>query len=112
MYDNISFIIAIASSVGLISSEILPFIPIEGNGILHSIFFYLSKLNNLKSLEKEKSNEKEKEKIIEKNDNDIVYNCIIFDNTISYIYLYSFYQRKFYRFHQTTRDIRNDQYNL
>ena len=45
---NISFIIAIASSIGLISSEILPFIPIKGNGILHSIFFYLSKLNGEK----------------------------------------------------------------
>ena len=47
-YCNISFIIAIASSIGLISSEILPFIPIKGNGILHSIFFYLSKLNGEK----------------------------------------------------------------
>jgi hypothetical protein len=77
MSDNISFIIAIASSVGLISSEILPFIPIKGNGILHSIFFYLSKLN-MKSSEKEKEkivekgNDKEKEKIIhEKEEKDI-----------------------------------------
>lgn len=46
MTDSISFIIAIITSVGLISSEILPFIPIEGNGMLHSICFYLSKLNS------------------------------------------------------------------
>ena len=62
---NISFIIAIASSIGLISSEILPFIPIKGNGILHSIFFYLSKLN-------ERSKKKEEdEKDIEKGIKDI-----------------------------------------
>jgi len=44
MSDNISFIIAIASSIGLISSEILPFIPLEGNGVIHTCFLYLSKL--------------------------------------------------------------------
>lgn len=44
MSDNISFIIAIASSIGLISSEILPFIPMNGNGVIHSCFLYLSKL--------------------------------------------------------------------
>ena len=69
--DNISFLIAIASSVGLISSEILPFISIKGNGILHSIFFYLSKMN-MKSSEKEKifekGNDKEMEKIIHEKD--------------------------------------------
>ena len=53
MSDNISFIIEIISGVGFISSEILPFIPIKGNGILHSICFYLSKLNNNNSKDEE-----------------------------------------------------------
>lgn len=60
MSDNISVIIAIVTSVGLISSEILPFIPTECNGIVHSIFFYLSKLNTKKKEESSKKEESPK----------------------------------------------------
>ena len=42
---NPSFYISIFSSICLISSEILPFIPSKGNGILHTILEILSSFN-------------------------------------------------------------------
>ena len=42
IYDNPSFYISIFSSVCFAASEILPFVPIKGNGIIHSILVCLS----------------------------------------------------------------------
>ena len=42
IYDNPSFYISIFSSVCFAASEILPFVPIKGNGIIHSILSCLS----------------------------------------------------------------------
>ena len=66
MTDNISFIIAIASSIGLISSEILPFIPIEGHGVIHTCFLYLSKLKKTNNNNSKKETEEKEEKIDDK----------------------------------------------
>jgi len=40
--NNPSFYISIASSIGFIVSEILPFIPIKSNGVLHAILVCIS----------------------------------------------------------------------
>lgn len=42
-WQNPSFYISIFSTVCLIASEILPFVPHESNGLLHSILVILSK---------------------------------------------------------------------
>jgi len=42
IYDNPSFYISIFSSVCFAASEILPFVPVKGNGIIHSILVCLS----------------------------------------------------------------------
>jgi hypothetical protein len=43
IFDNPSFYISIFSSVCFIASEILPFLPVKGNGIFHAIVECLSK---------------------------------------------------------------------
>lgn len=43
--NNPSFYISIASTITLFVSEILPFIPIKSNGILHAILVCISKIN-------------------------------------------------------------------
>lgn len=45
IYNNPSTYISIFSSICLVASEILPFIPIKGNGIIHAILECLSSLN-------------------------------------------------------------------
>jgi len=45
VYTSPTFYVSIFSSVCFLASEILPFIPIEGNGILHSIVSFLSSFN-------------------------------------------------------------------
>lgn len=42
-WQNPSFYISIFSTVCLVASEILPFVPVESNGLLHSILVILSK---------------------------------------------------------------------
>jgi len=42
IYDNPSFYISIFSSICFAASEILPFVPVKGNGIIHSILLCLS----------------------------------------------------------------------
>ena len=44
-FDNPSFYISIFSSVCLFASEILPFVPIKSNGIIHLILTCLSSQN-------------------------------------------------------------------
>ena len=45
IFDNPSFYISIFSSVCFVISEILPFLPIKGNGIVHAILECLSSYN-------------------------------------------------------------------
>lgn len=45
IYDNPSFYISIFSSICFVASEILPFVPVKGNGIVHSILVCLSSFN-------------------------------------------------------------------
>ena len=45
IFDNPSFYISIFSSICFAASEILPFLPTKGNGILHAILECLSKYN-------------------------------------------------------------------
>jgi len=45
VYTSPTFYVSIFSSVCFIASEILPFIPMEGNGILHTIVAFLSSFN-------------------------------------------------------------------
>lgn len=45
MFDNPSFYISLISSVAFISSEILPFLPIKSNGIVHAIIQACANLN-------------------------------------------------------------------
>jgi hypothetical protein len=42
--DNIALISSIVTGIGFIASEILPFLPCEANGIIHSVVTCLSKL--------------------------------------------------------------------
>jgi len=42
--NNIAIISSIVTGVGFIASEILPFLPCEANGIIHSVVTCLSKL--------------------------------------------------------------------
>jgi hypothetical protein len=51
LFDNPSFYISIFSSVCFLCSELLPFVPTEGNGIVHAIVLFLSKYNNKKTNE-------------------------------------------------------------
>ena len=44
--DNPSFYVSIFSSVCFVASEILPFLPIAPNGIVHAIFVCLGSFNN------------------------------------------------------------------
>jgi len=64
--DNPTFYVSIFSSVCLLASELLPFIPIEGNGILHTILKYLSSFK--KNIEDAKNNADEIKTIISKLD--------------------------------------------
>jgi hypothetical protein len=45
VFTNPSFYISIFSSICFITSEILPFLPIKANGILHAILVCLSDYN-------------------------------------------------------------------
>lgn len=45
IYDNPTFYISIFSSICFAASEILPFLPVQGNGILHAIVQCLASLN-------------------------------------------------------------------
>ena len=45
IYDNPSFYISIFSSVCFVASEILPFVPVQANGILHAVLLCLSSFN-------------------------------------------------------------------
>ena len=45
VYTSPTFYFSIFSSVCFLASEILPFIPMEGNGILHTIVEFLSSFN-------------------------------------------------------------------
>jgi hypothetical protein len=49
IFDNPSFYISIFSSVCFVASEILPFLPIKGNGIIHAILECLSKESKVKT---------------------------------------------------------------
>lgn len=42
IFENPSFYISIFSSVCFVASEILPFLPVKGNGIIHAIVECLS----------------------------------------------------------------------
>jgi hypothetical protein len=64
--DNPTFYVSIFSSVCLLASELLPFIPIEGNGILHTILKYLSSCK--KNVEDAKNTADEIKTIISKLD--------------------------------------------
>ena len=44
-YENPAFYISIFSSICLVASEILPFVPVQGNGIIHAILQCLSSFN-------------------------------------------------------------------
>ncbi len=46
IFENPSFYISIFSGTCFIASEILPFLPTEGNGIFHTIIKLLSSYNN------------------------------------------------------------------
>ena len=43
LYSDPSFYVSVFSSVCFIASEILPFIPSHGNGLMHTILVWLSK---------------------------------------------------------------------
>lgn len=45
VFENPSFYVSIFSGVCFIASEILPFLPTEGNGIFHTIIKLLSNYN-------------------------------------------------------------------
>lgn len=60
IFENPSFYISIFSSICFVASEILPFIPNTGNGIVHSIFECLSSYDKSKHTDyklKEEGNE-------------------------------------------------------
>jgi len=64
--NNPTFYISIFSSICLFASELLPFVPIEGNGILHTVLKYLSSCK--KNIEDSKNNADEIKSIIIKLD--------------------------------------------
>ena len=45
IFDNPAFYVSIFSSICFIASEMLPFIPTQGNGIIHAIALCLSSYN-------------------------------------------------------------------
>jgi hypothetical protein len=47
VFANPSFYVSIFSSICFIASEILPFLPTNGNGLFHSIIMFLSKHNKV-----------------------------------------------------------------
>ena len=51
IFENPSFYVSIFSGVCFIASEILPFLPTNGNGILHTIIIILSKYNKQPKIE-------------------------------------------------------------
>lgn len=63
IFENPSFYISIFSGICFIASEILPFLPTKGNGILHSIIKLLSDYNKQQKIENKNINENEDEKI-------------------------------------------------
>ena len=64
IFGNPSFYVSIFSSVCFLASEILPFLPTNGNGILHTIVKLLSDCNKEPKIEKgkEKEDEEKEEK--------------------------------------------------
>jgi len=54
--DNPTFYISIFSSVCFVASELLPFLPIKGNGIIHAIVECLSSYNKFKNYTNEDVN--------------------------------------------------------
>ena len=61
VFENPSFYVSIFSSVCFLASEILPFLPTNGNGILHTIVKLLSDCNKEPKIEKEKEEKDETE---------------------------------------------------
>jgi hypothetical protein len=47
IFDNPSFYVSIFTTVCFISSEVLAFLPIEQNGILHAVLLFFSKYNTV-----------------------------------------------------------------
>jgi hypothetical protein len=62
IFENPSFYVSIFSGICFIASEILPFLPTEGNGIFHTIIKLLSNYN------KQPKNDIENKNIIENED--------------------------------------------
>jgi hypothetical protein len=77
VFDNPSFYISIFSSICFLASEILPFLPTDGNGIFHTIIKILSKYNKQPTIQKEK----ERIDDIDKKINDILNKLDNIDNT-------------------------------
>jgi len=56
VFDNPAFYISIFSSLCFTISEILPFLPVKGNGIIHAILECLSSYNKNKPEDKTSDN--------------------------------------------------------
>jgi hypothetical protein len=77
VFENPSFYIAIFSSICFVASEILPFIPIEANGILHSLLLCLSKRSPVKTGDVRPPEDLDLHKLVEiKKDVDVVIEAI------------------------------------
>ena len=60
MFENPSFYVSIFSGICFIASEILPFLPTKGNGILHAIVKLLSDCNEQQKIENKNEDEDER----------------------------------------------------
>jgi hypothetical protein len=54
VFENPGIYVSIFSGICFIASEIMPFLPTEGNGIFHTIIKLLSNYNKQKELKKDK----------------------------------------------------------
>ena len=63
LFENPSFYVSIFSGICFIASEILPFLPTKGNGILHAIVKSLSDCNKQQKIENKSVIEDEDERI-------------------------------------------------
>lgn len=61
LLDNPQFYVSVFSSVCFVCSEILPFLPIKSNGILHAILLFLSSYRNYQPSLQSKEEDVEKE---------------------------------------------------
>lgn len=59
-----TFYISIFTSICFVSSEILPFLPTKGNGLIHSIVEYLSSKNTIPTTSNLEEINKKLDKII------------------------------------------------